>query len=116
MGGGGFDTACGDTRLDSREGHLLEEDGVSVNIQALVGISIPVIVRHGDTHATVSLSGLAFQPATQPDEAPALDLLLNRSGNRGVQGEFKVDWIPRWDVPAPLTARMAGPSTRKSMP
>ena len=71
------------------------EDGVSVNIQALVGISIPVIVRHGDTHATVSLSGLAFQPATQPDEAPALDLLLNRSGNRGVEGEFKVDWIPR---------------------
>ncbi len=71
------------------------DENVSINIQTLVSICIPVIVRHGDTHATVSLSGLAFQPATKPEEAPALDLLLNRSGNRGVMGEFKVDWIPR---------------------
>lgn len=72
-----------------------EERTVNVNIQTLVALSIPVIVRQGETHATVSLSDLAFHPATGPQDHPSLDLRMALTGNRSLQGEFKVDWHPR---------------------
>ncbi|MDO8301291.1 molecular chaperone [Lacisediminimonas sp.] len=67
---------------------------VGVVLTALVGASIPVIVRHGETAATVSLSHLEMQisPANQK---PLLSLRMNRSGNRSVYGDLSVTFTPQ---------------------
>lgn len=58
-----------------------EGKDVGVVIQALVGASIPVIVRQGDTHARLDLTDLAVQPGT-------LSFQMKREGNRSVYGDL----------------------------
>jgi hypothetical protein len=60
---------------------------VGVFIQALVGASIPVIVRQGDTHADVKLTELAVQPPTAAG-AGVLSFQMKREGNRSVYGDL----------------------------
>jgi hypothetical protein len=60
---------------------------VGVVIQALVGASIPVIVRQGDTHAKLELSDLAVQPPS-PQGPGTLAFLMKREGNRSVYGDL----------------------------
>lgn len=79
-----------------------DDKTLSFDIKTLFAISIPVIVRHGETSSTLALTDLAFHPAAKPDEAPGLDLRMVRTGNRSVQGEFKVDWIPQSGKPITL--------------
>ncbi|RZJ10616.1 MAG: molecular chaperone [Rubrivivax sp.] len=60
---------------------------VGVVIQALVGASIPVIVRQGDTQAQVELANLAVQPPSAA--APGvLSFQMKREGNRSVYGDL----------------------------
>ena len=62
---------------------------VEVKISALIGVSIPVIVREGETTATVALTHLALDRS-----APALPAVLTceieRTGSRSVYGDFVV--------------------------
>jgi P pilus assembly chaperone PapD len=67
---------------------------IGVHLTALIGASIPVIVRHGETEASVSLSHLELeQPAA--GQAPVLALQLQRSGNRSVYGDLTVGFTPQ---------------------
>ena len=88
---------------------------LSVSIHTQVAISIPVIVRHGTTTATVDLSGLILHPAASAEGAPTLDLRLGLTGNRSVQGEFKVDWLPRGGQPQTLLP-VAGAAIYANLP
>ncbi|MDM4764967.1 molecular chaperone [Pelomonas sp. SE-A7] len=63
---------------------------VGIAIQALVGASIPVIVRHGATQASVSLSELSLLTATPAAPGGQLQLQMNRQGNRSVYGDLLV--------------------------
>lgn len=66
---------------------------VSVQLTMLAGVSIPVIVRHGETSANVTLSGLELhKPA---GGKPALVAVLERSGNRSVYGDLTATFTPR---------------------
>lgn len=66
---------------------------IGIFLNALVGASIPVIVRHQATSASVSLSNLALQlPAGAP---PMLALQFDRTGNRSVYGDLAVSFTPR---------------------
>lgn len=58
-----------------------------VVIQALVGASIPVIVRHGETQAQAELAGLAVQPPTAATPA-IVSFQIRREGNRSVYGDL----------------------------
>ncbi len=71
-----------------------DNKNVYFDLKTLTSLAIPVIVRHGETTAAIDLSGISFHPSTKPNEAPSLDLTLGRKGNRSVQGDFKVDWVP----------------------
>ncbi|WP_457323367.1 molecular chaperone [Roseateles sp. P5_E11] len=64
-----------------------EGKDVGIVIQALVGASIPVIVRQGETHARAELSDLALQPgsATGPG---TLSFQMKREGNRSLYGDL----------------------------
>jgi hypothetical protein len=71
--------------------------GVGVVLSALVGASIPVIVRHGDTDAQVALRNLAFQ-AAGADNGAAVSFDILREGNRSVYGDISVTFTPRLGV------------------
>jgi len=65
-------------------------NGLSFQIRPIYGISIPVIVRHGQCQAQVQLSGLRYGKSTDGDAIPVLTLQLDRTGNRSVLGDFRV--------------------------
>ena len=83
---------------EARDGSSIEargsaaENEIAIKLTTLVGISIPVIVRHGNTDASVSLTQLDLQ---QPSAgAPTLGLQMERSGSQSVYGDLTVSLIP----------------------
>jgi P pilus assembly chaperone PapD len=78
---------------------------VGVVIKVLMGASIPVIVRHGDTTAAVQLTGLALRDADGP--SPQLLLQLERSGNSSAYGDLTATFTPRGGKPVEV-ARVGG--------
>jgi P pilus assembly chaperone PapD len=71
-----------------------DDKGIGIVLTALVGASIPVIVRHDATSASVVLSHLELQPGAGA-AGPALALQFERSGNRSVYGDLAVSFTPR---------------------
>jgi hypothetical protein len=61
---------------------------VRFHLVPVFGVSVPVIVRSGETQASVSISGLELEPLTPSDSLPRLRLDLNRTGNRSVYGNL----------------------------
>jgi P pilus assembly chaperone PapD len=72
---------------------LAKPGELGVQLQMLVGVSIPVIVRHGATSAKVTLSELALAKGTG-ERAPALAFVLHRTGNRSVHGDLGATFTP----------------------
>jgi len=70
---------------------------VGVVLNALVGAAIPVIVRHGETVARVSLSDLALVKvnAGAGEATPALSFHIHREGNRSVYGDLIARFTPK---------------------
>lgn len=68
--------------------------GLGVQLQVLIGVSIPVIVRHGTTNANVSISDLKFGPAVAGRPA-SLAFAIQRTGNRSVYGDLGLTFTPR---------------------
>jgi P pilus assembly chaperone PapD len=68
------------------------QQGIGITLNVLVGASIPVIVRDGETGASVVLSDLALQRGA--DGRPVLALRMERSGNRSVYGDVVVSFTP----------------------
>jgi hypothetical protein len=71
------------------------DKAIGISITALVGASIPVIVRQGDTEASVTLSDLNVLPPADAGPDPMLALQLNRIGNRSVYGDLAVSFTPK---------------------
>ena len=83
-------------------------DQIGIQVRALLGVSIPVIVREGDTSAAVSISHLQLRKPTSPGQPPMFDLQLNRSGNRSVYGDIVVDFRPEGSSTATTVGRVGG--------
>lgn len=81
-------------------------EGIGIQLTALIGASIPVIVRHGDTQATVKVSGVRLEPG-KAGQPPRVKLKLEREGNRSVYGDVRVYFVPR-SGPERLLARIDG--------
>ncbi len=67
---------------------------IGVRLTPLIGASIPVILRHGETSASVSLSSLELS-VHQESGLPLLSMELQRSGNQSVYGDITVSFVPR---------------------
>lgn len=90
-----FEKVAETTDANNIENHGRAPAGeVGVSLTALIGVSIPVIVRHGDTGAEVAIDHLALEK-TSAGQAPLLTLQLNRSGNRSVYGDLTVSFTPQ---------------------
>lgn len=68
-----------------------DQDKLSIVLKALIGASIPVIVRHGETGATVSLDDLSVQRGKSG--APELSFAFRREGNRSVYGDVVATYL-----------------------
>jgi hypothetical protein len=66
----------------------------SISLTPIYGISIPVIVRHGETSATVTLSDLELVPATAAAATPNLHFRIGRTGDRSVYGNLTATFVP----------------------
>ena len=64
---------------------------ISVKLTPIFGITIPVIIRVGESTTKVTLSDLAFK--TVNDTVPNLSMTFNRTGNMSVYGDLAVDYI-----------------------
>ncbi|MES2140860.1 MAG: molecular chaperone [Bacteroidota bacterium] len=64
---------------------------ISVKLIPVFGITIPIIIRKGETTAQVSLSNISFQKVF--DSIPVLKLNFNRTGNISVYGDITVNLI-----------------------
>ena len=64
----------------------------SIKLIATLNITIPVIVRHGETAASATLSELAL--GRSPDGKPNAVFRIGRSGNRSVYGDLVAYFTP----------------------
>lgn len=64
---------------------------ISVRLTPIFGITIPVIIRNGESTAKVILSDLGFDMVN--DTIPRIKLVFNRTGNFSVYGDLSVDHI-----------------------
>ena len=71
------------TALGSEEAE--ESEGISINIKTVFGISIPIIIREGNSNTDISLNELSLNTE---GENPKLSLVINRSGNMSVYGNL----------------------------
>lgn len=75
--------------LEKKEAPAAQATGISINLVAIPGVSIPVYIRHGETKAEASLADLRLDAA-----AGRLSLRLQRTGNQTVYGDLRVEWEP----------------------
>lgn len=64
---------------------------ISIRLTPIFGITIPAIIRVGESTAKVSISDLALDYVA--DTIPSLSLKFNRTGNFSVYGDLAVDHI-----------------------
>jgi hypothetical protein len=64
---------------------------ISVRLTPIFGITIPVIIRVGESSARVSLSDLSLEIGS--NDIPVISLVFNRSGNMSIYGDLAVDHI-----------------------
>lgn len=75
---------------------------VDIKLTALVSVTIPVIVRHGDIDATVALQDLKLEAS--PTGEPVLALTLRRQGQSSVYGDLAVEFTPKKGTPQVLAS------------
>ncbi len=65
---------------------------IDVKLVPVFGVSIPVIIRIGESNTTATITGLSLKTsATEPQQI--LSLALNRSGNMSLYGDIAVKHI-----------------------
>jgi hypothetical protein len=64
---------------------------ISVHLTPIFGITIPVIIRAGESDTKVSLSDISL--SMMNDTLPMLKLMFNRTGNMSVFGDLAVEYI-----------------------
>jgi len=64
---------------------------ISVRLTPIFGITIPVIIRIGESNTSVTLSNISFKMVN--DTLPTLNIQFNRKGNMSVYGDLIVEHI-----------------------
>ena len=71
----------------------VETDKITINLTAIVSISIPVIVRHGKTSSSIAFGSVSYKATGEKDGIPKLVLELNRSGNESIYGNLLAEFV-----------------------
>lgn len=68
------------------------ESGINIALRAIYGVSIPIIVRQGETWAELEMTDLELRENTEIG-VPELSLTINRSGNQSEYGDIEVSYV-----------------------
>ncbi|WP_147323527.1 fimbrial biogenesis chaperone [Chitinophaga silvatica] len=68
-----------------------DSTGIQVKLVPIFGISIPVIIRSGETRGSVRLSDITVK--ADEKQGPFVSMLFNRFGNASVYGDIEVSYI-----------------------
>lgn len=71
-----------------------KSEALSVQLIPVIGITIPVIVRQGTLHSSVSLSDFDIKQADTVGANSVLSFRINREGNSSSYGDFRVHFTP----------------------
>ena len=83
--------AVPDTKPLGEQDAIQVTDEISVQLVPVFGITIPVIIRMGESTTSVSLSDLEFRMVDNVN--PQVEITFNRSGNMSVYGNLSVDHV-----------------------
>jgi P pilus assembly chaperone PapD len=64
---------------------------ISIKLVPVFGITVPVIIRVGESTARVSISDVSLEMVN--DTMPILKMAFNRTGNMSVYGDIAIDYI-----------------------
>lgn len=67
---------------------------LSIKLTIIPGVTLPVIVRHGNLSATPMLSDFSLTPADEGKSGPELSFRINRSGTKSVYGDLTATYFP----------------------
>ena len=67
---------------------------LSINLTIIPGVTLPVIVRHGNLSATAALTDFSLAPAGEGKDKPELSFRIERTGNRSLYGDLTATWYP----------------------
>lgn len=76
-----------------------KQDAITVEIIPIVGISIPVIVRKGDTSSKLTLSDPKIIKGNKENPTPRLSVAMHREGNGSIYGDFRVTHTQKNGLP-----------------
>ncbi len=83
--------ATQDVKPLGEEEKVTDTTALTVRLIPVFGISIPVIIRIGESNAKVTLSDLSLSFPENKD--PVLSFTFNRTGNMSVYGDIAVDHV-----------------------
>ncbi len=69
---------------------LVSDSRFKIQLTAVFGITIPVIVRQGDLWADVGITDLEVRPGKAEGQGPVVSFRLTREGTRSVYGDVEV--------------------------
>jgi len=78
---------------DSQEASPEAREGFSIQLQVIYGVSIPVIVRHGETKVDVELTDFDLEISEEDGIPIEMSFEIKRSGNQSVYGDIEVKYI-----------------------
>ena len=67
-----------------------EAEGISIDIKTVFGISIPVIIRKGESTTQLEISDLQI---SETEDRYNLSMTINRSGNMSVYGNLTIEHV-----------------------
>jgi len=70
---------------------VTDTTSISIKITPIFGITIPVIIRSGESDTKVTLSDLSFNNIN--DTIPTIGFTFNRTGNMSIYGDVAVQYV-----------------------
>jgi hypothetical protein len=74
-------------------------EGITIELIPIVGVSIPVIVRHGNLSSNATLSDPGIIPADDANSSPKIAVDINRKGNSSIYGDLRVSFTANGEEP-----------------
>ena len=81
------------TKSDISKAVEKDSDEISVEITTIIGVSLPVIVRHGKLNTELNLANAAYVKSTDSKIKSYVALDMKRTGNQSTYGDFRVTYI-----------------------
>jgi len=69
-----------------------DPSSISIQLEPVFGISIPIIIRVGESTMELALSKVDFE--LENDTIPTLTFDINRTGNMSAYGDISVEYVP----------------------